>query len=306
MIIYVDIDNTICHTEGTDYNGAKPIRRAIDYINSLYDYGYNIIYWTSRGVGSNTNQYDLTKNQLDSWGCKYHSLKCDKPVYDLFVDDKAFHNIDDLSKNIISKINKSYIELNRIKNIIPKLNLYKNKKICLLGCGLSLEKYKINFNDYDLVVGANRIYKTEYCSHINVLYYNLSKKDNCNDMLKHISLLNNIKYIVFCPWSSGPKRRMYLEQLLNVYKITNHLYCKFIVRGLKGIKRRPLTGMAALNHIIYSGASEIDIYGFDFYEEMYINNLTKFDHDKYHDIESNKNFFLNLMQQYPNQIKWNK
>ena len=34
----------------------------------------------------------MTKNQLDSWGCKYHELSVgEKEDYDIWVDDKA-HN----------------------------------------------------------------------------------------------------------------------------------------------------------------------------------------------------------------------
>jgi hypothetical protein len=92
MIIYIDIDNTICKTTNTDYINAKPICSNINIINTLYANNY-IIYWTSRGVGSGINWYHFTKKQLDSWGCKYHELKCDKPIYDLFIDDKTYNSI---------------------------------------------------------------------------------------------------------------------------------------------------------------------------------------------------------------------
>ena len=36
MLIYVDIDNTICVTEGTDYNDVKPMPERIEKINKLY------------------------------------------------------------------------------------------------------------------------------------------------------------------------------------------------------------------------------------------------------------------------------
>lgn len=97
MILYVDIDNTICYTNNTDYTGAQPIKKYIDIINHLYDMGYRIIYWTSRGVGSNTDLYVFTQKQIDSWGCKYHELRCDKPVYDLFIDDKTINSVESLN-----------------------------------------------------------------------------------------------------------------------------------------------------------------------------------------------------------------
>ena len=50
MIIYVDIDETICYYEkNRDYNIAKPHISRIEKINSLYDDGNTIVYWTARG-----------------------------------------------------------------------------------------------------------------------------------------------------------------------------------------------------------------------------------------------------------------
>ena len=55
MIIYVDIDNTICHTKNSDYPNSKP-----------------------------------RQNQLDYWGCKYTRIETQKkPSYDLFICDKT-------------------------------------------------------------------------------------------------------------------------------------------------------------------------------------------------------------------------
>lgn len=95
-IIYVDIDETICITpESRNYSDAKPLIENINKINKLYDEGNTIVYWTSRGSRKQINWYTLTKNQLDSWGVKYHELRVDKPYYDLFIDDKTI-NIENL------------------------------------------------------------------------------------------------------------------------------------------------------------------------------------------------------------------
>ena len=37
---------------------------------------------------------DKTKEQLDSWGRKYHGILINKPVYDLFIDDKNINSED--------------------------------------------------------------------------------------------------------------------------------------------------------------------------------------------------------------------
>ena len=49
MIIYVDIDETICSFSNGEYSLAEPIKNRIDKINKLYEEGNTIIYWTARG-----------------------------------------------------------------------------------------------------------------------------------------------------------------------------------------------------------------------------------------------------------------
>ena len=89
MIIYVDIDETICISpEDRDYSKAKPIQKNINKINELYDNGNTIVYWTARGTGSGIDWTELTVMQLKEWGAKYNQVKLGKPVYDLFIDDK--------------------------------------------------------------------------------------------------------------------------------------------------------------------------------------------------------------------------
>jgi hypothetical protein len=93
MIIYVDVDNTICSTPVTaEYEKAKPIYVRIHKINQLYDEGNTIIYWTARGTKSKIDWSELTKQQFADWGVKYHDLQLGKPVYDLFIDDKNINS----------------------------------------------------------------------------------------------------------------------------------------------------------------------------------------------------------------------
>ena len=92
MIVYVDIDNTIFETEGTDYTKSKPIPDRIKAINNLYDQGNEIFYWTARGTGSGKDWSEVTKKQFKEFGVKYNSLKFGKPVYDIFIDDKNINS----------------------------------------------------------------------------------------------------------------------------------------------------------------------------------------------------------------------
>ena len=95
MIIYVDIDETICNTpEDRDYNKSTPILKNINKINKLYDDGNTIIYWTARVSGSGKDWYELTGKQLKKWGVKFHKYMVGKPMYDLFICDKAINSND--------------------------------------------------------------------------------------------------------------------------------------------------------------------------------------------------------------------
>ena len=86
-----DIDGTICSTN-CEYEDAKPYKEVIKKINSLYNSGNSVILYTSRGSGSGIDWEEFTKKQVDGWGVKYHQLLLGKPMYDIFVDDRAINN----------------------------------------------------------------------------------------------------------------------------------------------------------------------------------------------------------------------
>ena len=94
MNIYVDIDETICITPADrDYTKSKPIKSNIKRINDLFDAGNKITYWTARGTVTKIDWFEITKNQLNLWGCKYHDLSVgEKPAYDLLICDKAINS----------------------------------------------------------------------------------------------------------------------------------------------------------------------------------------------------------------------
>ena len=102
MKIFVDIDQTICFYEGVtqtyakqgsiDYSTASPYKDRIEKINKLYDEGNVVVYWTSRGSRTGKNWFNLTLNQLNTWGAKFTELKMGKPHFDLFIDDKNINS----------------------------------------------------------------------------------------------------------------------------------------------------------------------------------------------------------------------
>ena len=104
MIIYVDVDNTICKTNGMNYSDSVPLYENINKINKLYKEGHNIVYWTARGTRTGLNHFNLTYKQLNEWKCDFHELRMGKPVYDLFIDDKNLNALLHFSDENIDKL----------------------------------------------------------------------------------------------------------------------------------------------------------------------------------------------------------
>ncbi len=102
MTYVFDIDGTICTVTDGEYEAAKPLRRRIQKVNTLYDEGHTIIFQTARGMGRSDNSesfayarfYEVTKQQLEDWGVKYHSLFLGKPAGDIYIDDKGIKDND--------------------------------------------------------------------------------------------------------------------------------------------------------------------------------------------------------------------
>ena len=101
MKIYVDIDDTICHYPpdepvgvARDYSHAIPHSHKISVINSLYNKGHSIHYWTARGTQSGIDWLPLTLQQLKDWGCLYTTANVGKPNYDLMIDDKTLTSVE--------------------------------------------------------------------------------------------------------------------------------------------------------------------------------------------------------------------
>ncbi len=104
-IIAFDLDDVLCYRNSEEgkinkYYSCRPINAMINIVNECYDDGNKIIIYTARGMsGFNgnvseiySNLYQLTLDQLDSWGVKYHQLVMGKIHYDLLIDDKAVNS----------------------------------------------------------------------------------------------------------------------------------------------------------------------------------------------------------------------
>ncbi len=106
MNLFVDIDGTICNSTAHEtpgepfYYESEPIKQNIDVINTLYDTGhYRITYYTARATGDE----HITIMQFQKWGVKYHDLIHGKPVYDLFIDDRAITASQFFNRYYVSK-----------------------------------------------------------------------------------------------------------------------------------------------------------------------------------------------------------
>ena len=123
MVIYVDIDHTICETDTSlDYEQAVPWKENIDKVNQLFDDGHTIVYWTARGSGTGIDWRDVTEKQFEKWGVKYHKLILKKPLYNIFIDDRNintdnfFENFDSFRKDYLKKVNDNIVQLENINH----------------------------------------------------------------------------------------------------------------------------------------------------------------------------------------------
>lgn len=103
MKIFVDVDRVVAKPEVDDSDGAydytevSPITENISKVNELYKAGYHITYYTARGTETGEDWRQVTLEQLQSWGCKFHQLRMGKPAFDVLIDDKAF-NVDRINE----------------------------------------------------------------------------------------------------------------------------------------------------------------------------------------------------------------
>jgi len=94
MIIYIDIDNTICNSVEDDYTNSTPILKNVAKVKSLVQEGHEVSFWTARGTVTGKDWTDVTNRQLESWGLGGIPVIFGKPYFDLFIDDRVM-NVED-------------------------------------------------------------------------------------------------------------------------------------------------------------------------------------------------------------------
>lgn len=105
--IVLDFDDTLSFTTNRDWENATPNFELISRINRLFDEGWDIDIYTSRGSLSCANREEASKkyrNQIERWlnkhGVNYHNLSFEKPLAAYYVDDKAYKPEDFLKVDI--------------------------------------------------------------------------------------------------------------------------------------------------------------------------------------------------------------
>ena len=96
MTFVIDIDDTLMTSDitwcecgnYTRINGVKPIKNEIALCNKMYEAGHTIILHTGR----KWNHYDITKQQLQDCGIKYHELIMGKPL-SIYIDRDSLKSI---------------------------------------------------------------------------------------------------------------------------------------------------------------------------------------------------------------------
>ena len=99
MRIVIDIDGTICEEMSTFERAlAKPKKGAIISVRKLKNQGHFIILYTARGWA----EYEMTHFWLTNCGIPFDVLLMGKPIYDIWIDDRAleFTNWDDINERL--------------------------------------------------------------------------------------------------------------------------------------------------------------------------------------------------------------
>lgn len=94
--IVCDIDDTVSFTTNRDWENATPNTALINKLNSLYDNGWEINYYTARGTLSCADRdeaSDKYRAVIEAWfeknNVKYNALSFLKPLASYYIDDKA-------------------------------------------------------------------------------------------------------------------------------------------------------------------------------------------------------------------------
>jgi hypothetical protein len=198
---------------------------------------------------------------------------------------------------------------NSNSNIIFKLpsQYYKDRKIALIGSG-NYSHDLIDFSIYDIVVGVNQIYKTNILDKIDIIYHGLSVKDP--EFIELLPDISNYKKVIFIP-RIVKSNNTRISELLYEFKYKNYkFYWEPDIRrdSEDRMQTNPLSGIVALEHIIEQEPLYLDLYGFNFYTDSYIEGMSILDNhpsviNNIHDLNKNKSYFIEILNKNK-KINW--
>ena len=88
MRLVIDIDGVIAKTrKDFDFENSEVMENATESVNKFFNEGHFIIFHTARP----RCDYTKTVMWLIEKGFKFHQLVMDKPLGDVYIDDRAFH-----------------------------------------------------------------------------------------------------------------------------------------------------------------------------------------------------------------------
>lgn len=244
MRIYIDIDNTIFKTNKMEYDKSIPIVENINKVNKLFDEGHVITMWTARGSLSNKCFFELTYNQLQEFGVKFHELRMGKPPFDLLIDDKAINSLWDWNNESSNSIlNKKLTEdmliiiqartgSTRLPNKIL-LPFYKNKTILDIICErLSKNKYLIPICIATTNNSNDDILYNKYKDDKNIFTYRGDENNVLSRFIDCAEYFNKKTIIRVC--SDNPLISLkYMENLIDNYIKNNKDYMSYSIDGKK-------------------------------------------------------------------------
>jgi hypothetical protein len=149
--------------------------------------------------------------------------------------------------------------------------LIREKKVCLLCCGASLDAHEIDFNEYDICIGTNRIHKTKYFEELDIIFDGChSIHDPLNEVkVEKFNKSKKLKLIIFMPGKEGidslEKNLInYEKQIKKDYEISNKS---------RNFTKRMFVGTETLCRILKHKPKLIHIFGMDFYQTNYTKEL---------------------------------
>lgn len=214
--LIVDVDDTISVHINRDYKNAIPKSDIIQKLNSLYDIGYYILYFTARGQISCNGDIDLInkthRHTLETWllnnNVKYNELLFGKPLGQLYIDDKAITPDDFLKMEFYLLKGNSNSNVHREGSTVVKTaeNTYNQ-----------VEWYNIVKDSLNVPKVLSLIENTLRIEYIDGIEgFKINTVNQLKNILSQIEKIKDIQYENICPFSTYIQR---VQQHLNITEL---------------------------------------------------------------------------------------